>query len=92
MRPGSLALVQLFACDALAPPKLHVSYVYKTNSATATALAVVLKGKEGHECHVMVPTDEQSWQQIMFCDDFPCEPDSLSFVDQEGPLDADGKV
>lgn len=92
MRPGSLGVVQLYACDALAPSKIHVSYVYKTNSATAAALAVVLKGREGHECHVMAPTDEESWQQIICCDDFPCNHANLSFVEQEGPLDAEGKV
>lgn len=92
MRPGALAVVQLYACDAPAPSKLHVEYVYKTNSTTSAALAVILKGNEGHECHVMAPTDEKSWMQIICSDDFPCSPGNLTFVEQEGPLDAEGKV
>jgi hypothetical protein len=92
MMPGSLAVVQLYACEAPAPPNLHIEYAYRSNSNTVVALVVVVKGEQEHECHVMAPSDEMAWQQIVCCDQFPCAAAHLSFVEQHGPLDSDGKV
>lgn len=92
MTPGALKVVPLYACDVPTPPTLHVEYAYQTGSGTAAAIAVLLAGKQGHECHVLVPTDEVAWQQIIGCEDFPCDTSSLTFVYEEEPDDPGGEV